>query len=215
MLYLIEWMYRREAQLVAAYNCVETYTDSQICMPGKAGQNEYARVSPLDRRGRPISPAIRIAAEEVSGRAMQHAERLFVDPAEAANVLEEAASAVSRALISKKTDESSIRNLQSYLFRAFLRRLNRTKKRELVLDKTIDLENFHSHTSQNVRTLEMKIFMDEFMMHCDPAMRDMFCRRMAGYSWNEIAQTHGISSHAAESKFSQTLQKVRRKLRLK
>lgn len=208
-------MYRREAQLVAAYNCVETYTDGQICMPGKAGQNEYARVSPLDRRGRPISPAIRIAAEEVSGRAMQHAERLFVDPAEAANVLEEAASAVSRALISKKIDESSIRNLQSYLFRAFLRRLNRTKKRELVLDKTVDLENFHSHTSQNVRTLEMKIFIDEFMMHCDPAMRDMFCRRMAGYSWNEIAQTYGISSHAAESKFSQTLQKVRRKLRLK
>lgn len=184
-------------------------------MPGKAGQNEYARVSLLDRRGRPISPAVRIAAEEVSGRAMQHAERLFVDPAEAANVLEEAASAVSRALISKKIDESSIRNLQSYLFRAFLRRLNRTKKRELVLDKTIDLENFHSHTSQNVRTLEMKIFIDEFMMHCDPAMRDMFCRRMAGYSWNEIAQTYGISSHAAESKFSQTLQKVRRKLRLK
>ena|GEM_PF-757000 len=216
MLYLIEWMYRREAQLVAGYNCVETYIDGQICMPGKAGQNEYARVSPLDRRGRPISPAVRIAAEEVSGRAMQHAERLFVDPAEAANVLEDAASAVSRALILKKTDESSIRNLQSYLFRAFLRRLNRTKKRELLLGKTVELEDFHLHPSHNVRTtLEMKIFIDEFMMYCDPVMRDMLCRRMAGYSWAEVAQKYGISRHAAESKFSQTLQKVRRKLGLK
>jgi DNA-directed RNA polymerase specialized sigma24 family protein len=185
-------------------------------MPGEAGHSDSARVSPLDRRSRPISPVVRIAAEEVSRRAMQHAERLYFDPAEAANVLEEAAAAVSRALISKKTDTHSIQNLESYLFRAFLRRLSRTRKRQLLLAEKAQLENFHSRTSQDPRAaLEMKIFIDEFIMHCDPAMQDVLCRRMAGYSWNEIARLYGISRHAAESKFSQAIQRVKKKLRLK
>jgi DNA-directed RNA polymerase specialized sigma24 family protein len=185
-------------------------------MPGQASQNESARVSPLDRRSRPIIPAVRLAAEGVNRRAMQHAERLLVDPAEAANVLEEAAAAVSRVLIAKKSPASSIRSLEPYLFRAFLRRLNRRRKRELLLAETYDLENLNSLASQDPReTLEMKIFIDEFMMHCDAEMRDVLCRRLAGYSWDEIARLYGRSRHAAESKFSKAIQKVRRKLRLK
>ena len=65
-------------------------------MPGQAGENGAARVSPMDQRGRPISPPVLRAAEEVSRRAIQHAERLLVDPAVAANLLEEAAATVSR-----------------------------------------------------------------------------------------------------------------------
>ena len=61
----------------------------------------------------------------------------------------------------------------------------------------------------------MKILVDEFLMHCDPAIRDMLCRRMEGYSWKEIGWAYRISSHAAESKFSQALQKIRSNLGLK
>ena len=67
-------------------------------MTGQAGQNGALRVSPMDRRGRPISPPVLRAAEEVSRRAIQHAERLLVDPAIAANLLEEAAVTVSRVV---------------------------------------------------------------------------------------------------------------------
>jgi hypothetical protein len=49
----------------------------------------------MDQRGRPISPPVLSAAEEVSRRAIHHAERLLVDPAVAANLLEEAAATVS------------------------------------------------------------------------------------------------------------------------
>ena len=184
-------------------------------MPGQAGENGAARVSPMDRCGRPISPTVLRAAEEISRRAIQHAEKLFVDPAVAANLLEEAAAAVSRALKAKNAHEP-VRDLESYLFRAFLRRLNRSKQRQALLAEAVELQAFLSRISWDPRRgLEMKIFIDEFLMRCDPAMRDVLCRRIEGCSWKEIGWIYRISSHAAESKFSQALQKVRRRLRLK
>jgi hypothetical protein len=185
-------------------------------MTGHDGQNGALRVSPMDRRGRAISPPVLCAAEEVSRRAILHAERLLVDPAIAANLLEEAAAAVSRVLKAKNANEDSVRDLESYLFRAFLRRLNRAKKRQLLIAKTAELEGFLPRVSWDPRkALEMKILTDEFLEHCDPAIRDMFCRRIAGCSWKEIGWAYRISSHGAESKFSQALQKVRSKLGLK
>ena len=174
------------------------------------------RVSPTDRYGRSISPPVLCAAEQVSRRAILYAERLLIDPAIAANLLEEAAATVSRALKAKNTNDLPVRNLESYLFRAFLRRLNRTKKRESLLAEAVELEAFLSRISQDPRrALEMKIFIDEFLVQCNPVMRDVLCRRMKGHSWKEIGWAYRISSHAAESKFSQALQKVRKKLGLK
>lgn len=156
------------------------------------------------------------AAEGVSRRAILHAERLLVDPAVAANLLEEAAATVSQALKAKSTGEGPVRDLESYLFRAFLRRLNRAKKRQSRLAEAAEFQASLSHMSRDPRkALETKIFIDEFLMQCDPAMRDVLCRRVEGRSWKEIGWAYRISSHAAESKFSQALQKVRRKLRLK
>ncbi len=185
-------------------------------MPAQAGENGPVRVSPMDQRGRPISPPVLSAAEVISRRAIHHAERLQVDPAVAANLLEEAAATVSRALKAKNTHEPPVQDLESYLFRAFLRRLNRAKKRQSLSADAVDLGAFLSRISGDPRrALEMKIFIDELLMQCDPVMRDMLCRRLGGCSWKEIGRAYRISSHAAESKFSQALQKVRKKLRLK
>jgi DNA-directed RNA polymerase specialized sigma24 family protein len=186
-------------------------------MPDQAGQyGATIRVSPMDQRGRSISPAVLMAAEEVSRRAMYHAERLLIDPAVAANVLEEAAATVSRRLEARNIQGSPVRDLESYLFRAFIRRLNRIKRRQLLMTEAVELQTFGSRMSWDPRrALDMKIFMDEFLMQCDPVKRDMVCRRLADCSWRQVAQAYGISAHAAESKFNQTLQKVRRKLGLK
>jgi DNA-directed RNA polymerase specialized sigma24 family protein len=185
-------------------------------MTGQSGQYGALRVSPMDRRGRPISPPVLRAAEGVRRRAIQYAERLLVDSAIAANLLEEASATVSRALTAKNSNENSVRDLESYLFRAFLRRLNRVKKRQSFLAKAVEQQGFLPRVSSDPRkTLEMKIFIDEFLMHCDPPMRDVLCRRMEGFTWKEIGRAYCISSHAAESKFSQALQRIRRKLGLK
>src|SRR5260370_2231716 len=116
-------------------------------MPGQTGENGAARVSPMDQRGRRISLPVLNAAEELSQRAIRHAERLLVDPAVASNLLEEAAATVSRALNAKNTHERPIPDLESYLFRSFLRHLNIAKKRESLLAEAAELQTFLSRVS--------------------------------------------------------------------
>jgi DNA-directed RNA polymerase specialized sigma24 family protein len=186
-------------------------------MAEKAHPNEGGiRVNPVDRRGRQINPAVLNAAEEIGQRALRHAERQLIDPAVAATLLEEAAATVSRALNARAMTERPIRDLHSYLFRAFLRRVNKRRKRELSL-----AESFHAHAREGPnsvdprRLIEDKILIDEFLMQCDAATRDMLWRRIVGFSWKEIGVSYGVSSHAAESRFNQTFQKVRRRLGLR
>jgi len=96
------------------------------------------RISPVDRLGRRISPSVLDAAEEVGRRAIEHAERELIDPAVAATLLEEAAATVSRALDAKRHHtQNAVRDLPSYLFLAFIRRVNRTKKRQLLLEDAV------------------------------------------------------------------------------
>jgi DNA-directed RNA polymerase specialized sigma24 family protein len=183
--------------------------------PDEAGQKSNASLSPFDHRGQAITPAVLSAAEEISRRAIRHAESVSIDPAVAANLLEEAAAAVSRALRARSANEGPVRNLEAYLFRAFLRRLNKTKKRQLRLDEAIGFLGSTRRIREPRNSVEMKILVDEFLMKCDPEMRDVLYRRIAGASWKEIGWVYQISSHAAESKFSQAFQRVKRKMGLK
>jgi hypothetical protein len=66
---------------------------AEEAQPNRGGVRVYS----VERLGRPISPVVLSAAEEIGHRAMHHAERLLIDPA---NLLEEAA-AVSRAMSPK------------------------------------------------------------------------------------------------------------------
>jgi DNA-directed RNA polymerase specialized sigma24 family protein len=63
--------------------------------------------------------------------------------------------------------------------------------------------------------LESKRLLDEFLTQCDPVTRDMLYRRIQGFSWKEICKVHGISAHAAEARFSQAFQRVRKRLGLR
>ena len=174
------------------------------------------RVNPVDPLGRRISPAVVNAAEKIGRRALGHAERLLIDPAVAANLLEEAAATVSRAMRAKAMSPRPIRDLHSYLFRAFLRRVNKRQKRELSLAEALRILVREAPKSVDPRpSIENKILLDEFLMQCDPTTRDLLCRRIVGFSWKEIGWSYRISSHAAESRFNQTFHKTRRRLGLR
>jgi DNA-directed RNA polymerase specialized sigma24 family protein len=174
------------------------------------------RVNPVDRRGRPISPAVLNAAEEIGRRALLHAERQLIDPAVAANLLEEAAATVSRAMSAREMSQHPIRDLHSYLFRAFLRRVNKRLKHELFLAESLRIHTWEMPNSVDPRpSIDNKILIDEFLVQCDPTTRDMLWRRIVGFSWKEIGWSYRISSHAAESRFNQTFQKIRRRLGLR
>jgi DNA-directed RNA polymerase specialized sigma24 family protein len=170
----------------------------------------------VDRLGRKISPVVLDAAERIERRAIHHAEKLLIDPAVAASLLEQAAATVSRALEARKRCvHNDVRDLHSYLFRAFIRRINRLKKRQSALDGAVHAFSLDSYNSTDPRAgLEMKILIDELLTRCDPVIRDMFYRRIQGFSWKEIGSLHGISGHAAESRFSQALRRTAEKLGL-
>ena len=132
--------------------------------------NRNLRISPVDRRGYTIGHPVLVAAEEIGRRAMEHAEQLLFDPAIAATLLEEAAASVSRALLSKRhSRQAGVRDLPSYLFRAFIRRINRAKKRQLIQEAAILAHFAESPNSTDLKAnLDLKILVDELLTRCDP-----------------------------------------------
>src|SRR6201984_2319180 len=116
-----------------------------------------ARISPVNRHGRSISPPVLEAAEEIVNRAVEHAEQLLVDPAIAATLLEDAAAAVSRALRSEIGQQRQhVRDLPCYLFRAFIRRVNRVKREQLIAEAGLISHVMQASRSLN-RTVELEV----------------------------------------------------------
>jgi DNA-directed RNA polymerase specialized sigma24 family protein len=183
---------------------------------GARPPNRSLRISPVDSLGRSISPSVLDAAEEIGRRAIEHAEKHLLDPAVAADLLEEAAATVSRAIDKKNhCTKNPIRDLPSYLFRAFIRLVNKAKKRQLSYEDSIRISSVGSHNATDPRAeLELKIFIGQVLTTCDPMIRDMFYRRLQGFSWKEIGLFYGISKDDAKSRFCQALHKMRDRLGL-
>ena len=175
------------------------------------------RVSPVDRLGRSISPLVLDAAEEIGRRAIEHAKKLLIDPAVAAGLLEEAAATVSRAIASKKhCTQANVRDLPSYLFRAFIRRADRIKKRQLTQADAAQVQTSGSSNSTDPQAdIELKILVDELLTRCDAMTREMFYRRIEGFSWKEIGSSYGISDDSAKARFSQALRRIGENLGLR
>lgn len=174
-------------------------------------------INAVDRLGRRIDPVVLAAAEEIAPRAVQYGEKLLRDSALATNLLEESAATVSRAIgFKSNTGAAGVRNLQAYIFRAFLRRVNRVRRKDPMLANATGVNPSDYGNPVDVsEEFELKILVDELLTRCDPVTRDMFYRRMQGFSWKEIARTYGTSAHAAESRFSQALRRIRKKIGLK
>ena len=169
-------------------------------------------ISPMDRRGRKIAPEVLEVANQIRKHALGYAEKAIGDPAVAASLFEEAAAAVSRLFTRRADGSPTIRNLNAYLFSAYIRRVNRVRQREALLARRL-AEHFQGTGEVNSdHSPELEILIDEIVARGDPVMRDMFRRRTQGYSWKEIGKAYGVSRHAAESRFSQALQRLRKRL---
>ncbi len=174
----------------------------------------FFQLNPVDRLGRKIDPTVLAAAEEVFPRALDYGMNLLGDSAAVADVLEEAAAKVSRLLNSKDPpgEPAPISNLAGYVFRAFVRQVNRLRSTELVLVSFDEVEQ--TPRCDPSRQVESKILVDEFLARCDSVTQDMFGLRMKGYSWEEIGRIFEISAHAAEKRFSQALRRARARLKI-
>jgi len=173
------------------------------------------RLNSVDRHGRRIDPAVLAAAESVFPRALEYGTNLLGDSAVVTNTLEEVAATVSQLIARRDPpgEPAPIRNLPGYVFRAFVRQVNRLKSKELaVLDAAIAGQTLAQRLADPVRQLEMKILVEECLAQFDFMERDMCWRRLEGFTWDEIGPVHGLSGHAAEVRFLNAVRAVKAKL---
>jgi hypothetical protein len=173
------------------------------------------RLNSVDRQGRQIDPAVHAAAETVFPRALEYGTNLLGDTAVVANTLEEVAATVSQLIARRDPpgEPAPIRNLPGYVFRAFVREVNRLKNKELaVLDAAIAGQTLAQRLADPSRQLEMKVLVDECLAQFDFTERDMCWRRLEGFTWDEIGPVHGLSGHAAEVRFRNAVRAVKAKL---
>jgi DNA-directed RNA polymerase specialized sigma24 family protein len=178
------------------------------------GSPLVSRLNPVDRLGRTIDPEVLAAAEEIFPRALEHGLKLLGDSAVIANALEEVAAAVTRVVSrTPQGDPAAIKNLPGYVFRAFVRHVNRLRRKQLVLvSSNGDGQASTPRWADPSRDFETKILVDECLAQCDFVTQDMFWRRMQGFSWAEIGKIHGLSGHAAEVRFRHALRRAQARL---
>lgn len=169
-----------------------------------------SRLNSTDQHGRQIDPSVLTAAEAVLPRALEFGINLLGDPAVVVNTLEEIAATVSAVEKGRSGGETPIRNLAGYVFRAFVRHVNRLKKREIaVLTALTSREALAPRSIDPSRQLEMEILLQEYLARFDFEEKDMCLRRLEGRSWDEVGKLHLISGHAAETRLRNAVKRVK------
>ena len=172
------------------------------------------RLNSVDQHGRQIDPEVLAAAETVFQRALNHGMDTLGDSAVVANTLEEIAATVSVHLARRNAsaDAAPIRNLAGYIVRAFARRLNRLKRKEVALLNSVNAGETEARSVDPSHQLEMQILLHEYLARFDFEEKDMCWRRLEGYTWDEIGKVHGISAHTAEVTLLNAVRRVKAKL---
>jgi DNA-directed RNA polymerase specialized sigma24 family protein len=165
----------------------------------------------IDRLGRDIDADVLAAAQEIGRRAISKAEKILDDPATALNLLEEMAATVSRTLRERKTaGKPPITDLKGYLFLAFIRRVRREKRKQLVFDESSERgwEGPSPHMDQSA--IERKLLLDELLASYDTATQDIILCRLNGLSWQEIETACGVTRDAAKKRFYKAIRRLQR-----
>jgi len=137
------------------------------------------------------------------------------DTAGAAEMLEKVVHSVSRAK-NRPTSEEPIRNLEAYLFWAFMRHFHahlRQRRRTVYVETANDVEALSGRRDENYATvLENQIALKEVLSYMNEKSRRMLVLRLAGYSWREVGERFDINAEAARVLFARHLRKAIRLL---
>jgi len=168
----------------------------------------------VDLSGREIDPTVLSIAQKIAPKAIPYAERLLGDPAVAMNLFEQAAASVSEAIKNKQASGSAVRDLPAYLFRAYIRLVGESKRKDAALKESLDAQTENQNWHLELVRAEAALLLDEIMGTCDRLTREVAFRRLEGLSWKEIGERLGLSSHAAEARFSKALDRARKRLKI-
>jgi DNA-directed RNA polymerase specialized sigma24 family protein len=138
----------------------------------------------------------------------------------AAEVWESVLRSVSKTLARHHETTSTVLNLESYLFGAFLHRFNRALKRERKrqeiiepLASTRELEQLPGARDwKSADGMERSLQVQEVMDSMDTWTRRVFAARLYGYTWKEIAELHELSESKAKLRFRYALRRLAARL---
>ena len=138
------------------------------------------------------------------------------NPSSCGNVLR----SVSKTLARHHETTSTVLNLESYLFGAFLHRFNRALKRERKrqeiiepLASTRELEQLPGARDwKSADGMERSLQVQEVMDSMDTWTRRVFAARLYGYTWKEIAELHELSESKAKLRFRYALRRLAARL---
>ncbi len=109
---------------------------------------------------------------------------------------------------------SEVRDLAAYLFRTYMRLVSQAKRKDTILQESLDVEAEDLISQGDLARAEASLLLDEIMAVCDRLTREVAFRRLEGLSWKEIGERYGLSGHAAEARYSKALDRARKRLKI-
>ena len=169
-------------------------------------------LSSVDHLGRRIAPEVLEVAQRVGPRSVLHGEKVLGDSALVVTLLEEVAATVTLAIETKVLrGEPPIKDLDGYLYRAFMHRVHDQERRGPKLLNVSDIEWKTPIRRPDLTPIERKLLLDELLQSQDSVTVDIILWHYAGQKWREIGAACGISATAARLRFRKAMLQIRRK----
>ena len=185
-------------------------------MSGDFGANPPVWIWQSEGSGTTVETDLLDAARRNWARVLSYARRYGQDSSIAADILEAVLLAISRARRASRMLGNPIRNLDSYLYVAFVRRLNRHVARQPKIQfvgSLQDLDAFSGiHTPSSPSTVEDELLVRELLQYMTGGPRDMFFLRTSGYSWKEVARFLGTTANSAQVLFNKGIGTARSRI---
>lgn len=149
-------------------------------------------------------------------RAVSYARRYQQDSSVAADILEKVLLATSRVAKARQKSGNPIRNLDSYLYVAFVRRFNPHLARQPKIEyvgSLQDLDGLRGIQAQaSPLTPEDQLLAKESLTYMTGQALDMFFLRASGHSWKKVARFLGTTPNSAQVLFNRAIAKVRARI---
>jgi hypothetical protein len=149
-------------------------------------------------------------------RSLAYARHHEQDSSVAADILETVLIATSRAKRARQKSNSPVRNLDSYIYVAFVRRFNRYLAKQPKLQFIGSLQDVDAlrdtRTSRRQPTVEDDLLARELIQHMSHRTRRTFLLRTSGYSWKETARFLKTSANSAQVLFNKEVGKIRSRI---
>ena len=152
-------------------------------------------------------------------RVLSYAQRYQQDSSVAADTLEAVLLATSRVKRARQKSGTAIRNLDTYVYVAFLRKFKRYLARQPKIQfvgslQDVDTLGDNRH-SKGPPAVEHDLLAKELLQHMSQRTRQMFSQRTNGYSWKETARFLKTTANSAQVLFNKEIGKLRSRIRKK